>query len=108
MAENSRSCKLWCITVVAAVLFLVSRSGESNHAAFAFLPIVMFAVLDAYYVAQDKAFRYSHKEFASKLWTGELVTSDLYCTAPLDPDSGMVCQPLGHSQLGSFMGQSQV
>ena len=27
MAENSRSCKLWCITLVSAVLFFAVRSG---------------------------------------------------------------------------------
>ena len=32
MAENSRSCKVWCITLVSAVLILVARTGEPNHA----------------------------------------------------------------------------
>ena len=27
MAENSRSCKVWCVTLVAAVLVLVARTG---------------------------------------------------------------------------------
>ena len=28
MAENSRSCKLWCVTWVSAVLFFVARSDS--------------------------------------------------------------------------------
>ena len=28
MAENSRSCKVWCVTLVAATLVLVARTGE--------------------------------------------------------------------------------
>ena len=28
MAENSRSCKIWCVTLVAATLVLVARTGE--------------------------------------------------------------------------------
>ena len=30
MAENSRSCKVWCVTLVAATLVLVARTG-SRH-----------------------------------------------------------------------------
>ncbi len=32
MAENSRSCKVWCVTLVAASLVLVARTGEPRHA----------------------------------------------------------------------------
>ena len=28
MAENSRSCKVWCVTLVAATLVLVARTGS--------------------------------------------------------------------------------
>ena len=31
MAENSRSCKLWCVTLVAATLVLVARTGEPQE-----------------------------------------------------------------------------
>ena len=27
MAENSRSCKVWCVTLVSAILVLVARTG---------------------------------------------------------------------------------
>ena len=30
MAENSRSCKVWCVTLVAATLVLVARTGSRN------------------------------------------------------------------------------
>ena len=29
MAENSRSCKVWCVTLVAATLVLVARTGRA-------------------------------------------------------------------------------
>ena len=35
MAENSRSCKVWCVTLVAATLVLVARTGEPQHALIA-------------------------------------------------------------------------
>ena len=28
MAENSRSCKVWCVTLVSATLVLIARTGE--------------------------------------------------------------------------------
>ena len=38
MAENSRSCKVWCVTLVAATLVLVARTGEPQHALIALVP----------------------------------------------------------------------
>ena len=35
MAENSRSCKVWCVTLVTAALVLVARTGEPQHALIA-------------------------------------------------------------------------
>ena len=29
MAENSRSCKVWCVTLVSALLALVARTGSA-------------------------------------------------------------------------------
>ena len=31
MAENSRSCKVWCVTLVAAIMVLVARTGRAEH-----------------------------------------------------------------------------
>ena len=56
MAENSRSCKVWCVTLVAAVLVLVARTGEPQHALIALVPTLLFLCLDAYYLALERAF----------------------------------------------------
>ena len=45
MAENSRSCKLWCVTLVAATLVLVARTGEPQHALIALAPTPVVHVL---------------------------------------------------------------
>ena len=34
MAENSRYCKVWCVTLVSAVLVLVARTGDADHAVY--------------------------------------------------------------------------
>ena len=44
MAENSRSCKVWCVTLVAATLVLVARTGEPRHALIALIPTLLFPV----------------------------------------------------------------
>ena len=78
MAVNSRSCKVWCVTLVAATLVLVARTGEPNHALIALVPATMFLVLDAYYLAQELRFRKSYKSFVVKLHSGELDSSQIY------------------------------
>ena len=54
MAENSRSCKLWCVTLVSATLVLVARTGESQSALIALGPTLLFLALDAYYLALER------------------------------------------------------
>lgn len=82
MAENSRSCKLWCITIVAAVLVLVARTEQPNYALIALLPAILFLILDTYYLALERAFRKSYNDFVRKLHSGELQPADLYRLAP--------------------------
>ena len=78
MAENSRSCKVWCVTLVAAVLVLVAQTGEPRHALIALFPTLMFYVLDAYYVMLERGFRKSYKTFVIKVQTGEACKSELF------------------------------
>ena len=81
MAENSRSCKLWCVTLVAAVLVLVARTGEPLHALIALTPAVVLYVLDAYYLSLERGFRRSYRTFVSKVHNDQLSTTDLYAIA---------------------------
>ena len=87
MAENSRSCKVWCITLVSAILVLVART-ESQHALtdlaplIAIVPAVLFLVLDTYYLALERAFRDSYNAFVCKLHIGKMALPDLYVVVP--------------------------
>lgn len=78
MAENSRSCKMWCVTLVAAILFLVARTAEPQHALIALIPTLLFAILDAYYLALERAFRNSFNSFVEKVHAETVNVSDLY------------------------------
>ena len=82
MAENSRSCKVWCVTLVAAVLVLVARTGEPRHALIALIPTLLFLFLDAYYLALERAFIASQNAFVDKLHKGGLAAAAVYKVAP--------------------------
>lgn len=97
MAENSRSCKLWCVTLVSAVLVLVAQTDRSSYALIALIPAVLLLILDAYYLALERGFRTSYEGFVDKLHSGQLTSSDLY---PLSPCGCAIRQFV--ASLGSF------
>ena len=82
MAENSRSCKVWCVTLVAAILVLVARTGESDHALIALGPTVLFYILDAYYLSLERGFRRSYGSFVRKIREGQTSKYDLFAVFP--------------------------
>lgn len=82
MASNSSASKAWCITLVSAVLVIIADKGKPEYAYIAFLPTLVFAALDAYYLALEKAFRNSYNDFISKLHNQSLTQEDLYSVAP--------------------------
>ena len=85
MADNSRSCKTWCITLVSAVLVLVARQGRPDHTLLAAIPVLLFLFLDTYYLALERCFRRSYKIFVGKVHTGEVSVSDVYAVRPSGP-----------------------
>ena len=97
MAENSRSCKLWCVTLVSAVLVLVAQTDKPSYALIALIPAILLLILDAYYLALERGFRTSYEKFVDKLHLGKLSSSDLYRVAP----GGCVVRQFMES-LGSF------
>lgn len=82
MASNSASCKAWCVTLVSAVLVIVADKGHPEYAWIALLPTVLFAALDAYYLALEKGFRESYNAFIRKLHENRLTMDDLYSVTP--------------------------
>ena len=82
MADNSRSCKLWCVILVAAVLFMSSLSDAPNQILVALAPAVLFWFLDSYYLSLERTFRTSYSAFVKKVHGGRAQVSDLYVVAP--------------------------
>ena len=97
MAENSRSCKVWCVTLVAATLVLVARTGEPRHALVALVPTLLFLFLDSYYLALERAFTKSQSAFVCNLHEHTLMRSDVFRVSP----TGMGWRLLGRCLLGS-------
>ena len=78
MAENSRSCKVWGVTLVSAVLVLSARTENANHTLIALIPTLLFWVLDAYYLGLERGFRSSYSTFVERIHRAEVSLIDLY------------------------------
>ena len=57
LSNNSASSKTWCITIVAALLSLAGALRSAKIVSVNIVPIVVFAVLDVFYLATEKAYR---------------------------------------------------
>ena len=102
MAENSRSCKVWCVTLVAAVLVLVARTNDPQHALIALIPTLLFLVLDSYYLALERAFIKSQNMFIAKLHAGNLESGDVYRVIPSGMGLQLVVRCLGSVSIWLF------
>ena len=102
MASNSSNCKAWCVTLVAAVLVIVADKGKPEFAWIALLPTVIFACLDAYYLALEKAFRNSYTDFIKKLHNEKLEEKDLYSVLPKGKMSSLQYESLKSFSVWGF------
>ena len=102
MAENSRSCKVWCVTLVAAVLVLVARTGEPQHSLIALAPTLLLLCLDSYYLALEQAFIGSQNAFVAKLHRGKLHPGDVYRVAPTGMGLLLIGRCLGSVSIWLF------
>ncbi|EIJ34451.1 hypothetical protein [Thiothrix nivea] len=78
MAANSAECKKWALGLVSAILVLVAEKGIEQAAALVIVPVILFCLLDAYYLALEKQFRFAYNNFLDALHSGSLQASELY------------------------------
>ncbi len=57
MANNSFIIKGWAITLVAALFALSSKDTNKNYIVISFLPVIVFWILDGYFLSRERAFR---------------------------------------------------
>ena len=94
MAENSRSCKLWSITALSAVVFLAARTGVAWHTLIALVPLLLFFLLDVYYLSLERRFRGSYQNLLEKLREGAYGPEDAYRIVPADFSAGVLVKCL--------------
>ena len=78
MSDNSRSCKLWCVTLVSATLVLIASVGNGTFAWLALIPVGALGFLDVYYLSLEQRFRCAYNEFVFKLHDGSLDQTEVF------------------------------
>ena len=104
MAENSRACKVWCVTILSAGLILSARVDLPAYVLVSLVPLLAFLMLDAYYLALERAYRGSYDSFVQKLARGELATADLYVVKPAGSVPRTCLRSLGSFSIFPFYG----
>lgn len=57
MASNSFLIKGWCVTLVAGIMALASKDANKRFLIVAYYPVLMFWILDGYFLHQERLFR---------------------------------------------------
>ena len=78
MANNSANCKAWTVTIVAAMLVLLADGDICSARLWVcYVPVVLFYVLDGYYLGLERFFRRRQQDFMDKVPDGSYI-DDLY------------------------------
>jgi hypothetical protein len=82
MAGNSSNCKSVCITLVSAIVVVIADKGKPAFAWITLIPVILFCLLDAYYLGLEQGFRVTYNEFVKKLQNGVATSKDLFLIMP--------------------------
>jgi hypothetical protein len=94
LANNSASCKTWCLTLVAALLSLAGAVHAPQMVTAALLPVVIFGFLDVMYLATEVAYRDLYNRVIAAMRQGEY-GRDLLYEARARWDAGTLIWALG-------------
>jgi hypothetical protein len=70
LAGNSAQCKTWCVAIVSALFGLAGAIRSERVAAAAIIPIAVFGLVDAAYLANEKGYRDLYNAVAGKIRSG--------------------------------------
>jgi hypothetical protein len=65
MGSNSFLLKGWSVTLVAAIFALSAKDADQRFVMLAYFPILVFWILDAFFLHQEKLFRKLYEEVAA-------------------------------------------
>lgn len=57
MAANSFFLKGWSVTLVAALFAVAAKDSDKRYIVIAYFPVLVFWILDAYFLTQERLFR---------------------------------------------------
>jgi hypothetical protein len=57
VAGNSFLLRGWTVTLVAALFALAAKDSDKRYVVIAYFPVVVFWILDAYFLSQERLFR---------------------------------------------------
>jgi hypothetical protein len=78
MSVNSRSCKQWCVVLIAGIFALIAKQGSAEFAVLALFPLILFCFLDTYYLTLERRIVDANNAFLDKLNDGRLQTNELF------------------------------
>ena len=101
MNTNSFAIKGWSVTLVSALFALAADKADRSFILIAYLPVICFWVLDAFYLSQERQYRALYREVAvnpsgstdfnldaSSFNTGERTWGNCVFTKTLSPFHG--------------------
>ena len=65
MASNSFLLKGWAVTLVAGIFALSAKDADKLYFIIAYIPIIVFWGLDAYYLLQERLYRSLYEKIAA-------------------------------------------
>ena len=84
MAENSRNCKLWCVTTLSAIIFFAAREDKPDLILLALIPLALFSFLDTYYLSLEQRFRSTYDQLLGRINRGEYGPDNAFQIKPAD------------------------
>ncbi len=71
LANNSASCKTWCLSILAALLSLAGATHNPTLVTIALVPVTVFGFIDTMYLANETAYRDLYKRIVGAIRDGE-------------------------------------
>lgn len=67
MSGNSFLLKGWSVTLVAALFALAAKDSDKKYIVVAYFPVLVFWILDAYFLSQERHFRSLYDAVRAKI-----------------------------------------
>jgi len=76
-ANYSLNCKTWCITIIAAMSVLLYEERQNINIIIPIFPIIIFYLLDCFYLGLERLFKDIYNEFIQNLQTDSKISKDI-------------------------------